>query len=1601
MMSRRLRAITSGRRHGLIALLGYLALTVAFYAPILLGLRWFPTGDFTDHFLPFSLFQRAEILAGRLPIWNPYTFSGHPFLADIQAAVFYPISNLVLGLTLPWGDALSRLYWLQVEALLQIALAGFFTYLLARDLVHNRAAAFLAGCLFAFSGYLTGYPALQTAVLRTAIWLPLVLWCLRRAFADSTRWRWWVAAAGAYAIAFLGGHPQTFLFLSYCVAGWIAVLFVAGPGNHHEATKTTENTMAAGRISQLPVTATEAKWAQLPKVAAFYGLFLGLSAAQLWPSLEFTSLSVRASVDYAFVSGGFPLKDTWQLFAPGVRSQFSPLFVGMVGLGLAVLAAAAGLVSLFRPRPESAADQPEAALPGGRLPGIARAGAPLLFFVLVAVAALFASYGGNSFLYPLLYRWAPGWSMFRGQERAAYLVAFGLSMAAAYGAAAFFALPHPRRRVAVLAWAAVAAAALIAIGILLGPTLDANGQAAWLRSRIAGGTVLVAMLVLAALPLPRKAVVALVTVTILFELFVANAATNLSGRPVLPQPEALALQAVVAENSGGGSPRVQNEHLIPEDYGMLARVEDVNGTSPLRLAHYDALLGDFPQVRLWQLTGVQYVLTSRDDLYSPSQVVAELPGSAGTGTDAAAAATADPSLIHQLTESHPRAWIVNSLSTADDASAPARLSDGNLDLAQTALLPPAVNGVGRPIGLEDGVLVNAGASEARVEQVAPGHLRIRVKSENGGYLVVSENWLPGWQAEVREGAPSAPAPSTQGALPVKAPVLRTNLAFLGLPIAAGEKTVELRYRPASVWGGLLISGLTILLLAGTLVVRRARANLLGHDANLPGHHVNLPGLRDLGGFAGGLAALTAVLLAFALRTFRLGYQELRGDEALGRLFSMESLPALLRQTIELAEPHPVASYAIQGAWLKLAGHTEFALRFVSAWFGVLAVALIYRLARRLGLDRGVAVLAAGLLAISPYAIWHSQDARMYSISLALTLASTVLMLEALARVQSVGATGRSPLRAGPAGFWAAYVVVTWLALQTHYYAAYIIVVQNLFVFGRGIANRGERRLLPQWVAAQAVTFILYLPWLIAARSTLTGYVGNGDSPGFVSMWLRSLGVFAVGETMPAGQRAAAGVLIALLALIGALRLSKSAAGRRALWLLAPYLAVPLLITWAGALSRPIFNERYIIAALPGLLLMVAGAASPPRERQAADAASGSALQDHLPVNGQATEQRPLKRAFMGRPRPKSPVYGALLRSSDIYVRAGSRAHTDVDPDATSVSASRAHTDVDSDATSISASRAHADTDPDATPVSASRAPADASAPATSSAAPAPTPHAPPLVTFLAASLLAVLLVATLTSLVHYYDDPAYSKSRGWRQLAAVLDRHSRSWPRAEVRVAQTYPDPTLWYYVTGDAEHLVLPPAANDESGARELVNQLAGQGVQRVVVAIQPSEGWDGREIAPRTLAEIYRLVSETPVGDGRVQVYDRPPAALPAAGVAFAGGLELAGAAVPGEQLSPGDVVPVYLQWRGGEQGLSGNEKITLQLLDAGSKVVAQIDRPFGQADLEAEPAIYALSLPRTLPAGSYRLIVALYDPSLGGSPRLLTLAGQDHVVLKAVGD
>jgi hypothetical protein len=738
-----------------------LSLPVAlFYALLLLGLRTFPNGDFTHHFLDFSLFQARALATLRLPLWNPHTFGGHPFLADTQAAVFYPLSNLLLAATLPLRSDAARLYLLQWEAVAQTALAGWFVYLLVAELVHIRWAALLAGITFALSGYLVAYPPLQLAVLRTAIWLPLILWLLLRTAHAPQAWRWPLWSAAALAAAFAAGHPQTFLYITYVTVAWSLLLVGMAARN---------GGWAAARLGA--------------RLAVAALLALGLAAVQLLPSLEFTRLSVRADVSYAFVSGGLPLRDTWQLLLPRVFTWYSPLYVGVPALMLS----GAALLGLRRHRDKRT--------------GV---GAATLFFAVLALAALLLAYGGNAFLYPIFYRIAPGWDWFRGQERAAYMVALALSVLAGLGAASLPALrPAERRRLAAV-FAAIIVAATYAFGLLWqlqGTTALGNGG----YLAVAVMTMVAAVTAALALWLPgwsERRSLLLYTITVV-TLFGASYGRNLdAGTPadkVRLAPEVAAVQAAVGvapHSNLGIAGRVYNEFRTEEDYAMRltppaaeARpwVEDLWGSSPLRLANYTVLSREFPLDRWWRLFGVEHLLTWRREIFEPSTLLGEFPQET------------DTTYLHQLGATNPRAWFVTQTQAVDDTTALQLLADHTFDIDAIALLPK---------GTSEGALPPASAA-ITLTQPAPGQLGVRVEANGAGILLLAENWMPGWRVkQIRRPAVESPI---LGLSPYS--VQRADLTLLAVPLPAGASSFTLRYAPNSVRVGLWISSASLLLLA--------------------------------------------------------------------------------------------------------------------------------------------------------------------------------------------------------------------------------------------------------------------------------------------------------------------------------------------------------------------------------------------------------------------------------------------------------------------------------------------------------------------------------------------------------------------------------------------------------------------------------------------------------------------------------------------------------------------------------------------------------------------------------------------------------------------
>jgi len=136
--------------------------------------------------------------------------------------------------------------------------------------------------------------------------------------------------------------------------------------------------------------------------------------------------------------------------------------------------------------------------------------------------------------------------------------------------------------------------------------------------------------------------------------------------------------------------------------------------------------------------------------------------------------------------------------------------------------------------------------------------------------------------------------------------------------------------------------------------------------------------------------LLLLLLSLAIRVYHLGFSELIGDEGFSYLLTRNSYAEIAAQVVAMGEPHPLGSYFVFKAWSDIAGTSEFALRFPSAWFGVLAVGLVYRLGRELRLSSMACIAAAVLMALSPFGVLFSREMRMYGMLLALTTASTLL-----------------------------------------------------------------------------------------------------------------------------------------------------------------------------------------------------------------------------------------------------------------------------------------------------------------------------------------------------------------------------------------------------------------------------------------------------------------------------------------------------------------------------------------------------------------------------------------------------------------------------------
>ncbi|MBI5620707.1 YfhO family protein [Candidatus Gottesmanbacteria bacterium] len=254
--------------------------------------------DVLRELYPWKHLAIEEMKQGRLPLWNPYNFSGNPLLANDQSAALYPLN--ILFFLLPFDIAWSTL------VILQPLLGSFFFFLFATTIGITPRGAILGAIAFNYGSFANVWMEFNT-VWHTILWLPLILWCIekRKTFLLSV----------AVFMSATAGHPQDFLY----VLGFSLIYMIS-----------RRRLLITGILGGL-----------------------GLAAVQILPTIELFLKSARVPHDYQFIMSNM-LIPPWQLIKmfvpdffgnPATKTYFlqdtyvsGAISIGLVGVLLAITA---------------------------------------------------------------------------------------------------------------------------------------------------------------------------------------------------------------------------------------------------------------------------------------------------------------------------------------------------------------------------------------------------------------------------------------------------------------------------------------------------------------------------------------------------------------------------------------------------------------------------------------------------------------------------------------------------------------------------------------------------------------------------------------------------------------------------------------------------------------------------------------------------------------------------------------------------------------------------------------------------------------------------------------------------------------------------------------------------------------------------------------------------------------------------------------------------------------------------------------------------------------------------------------------------------------
>jgi hypothetical protein len=355
-------------------------------------------------------FILSSFRSGKIPVWDPFTFSGHSFIGEMQTGAFYP-GNFILALVPFNRNGLFSPAAYHAYVALTHAVAGYLMFRLIRRFGLGWFAGFLAGITFAFGQYIVSIPG-WPHLLESAIWLPAVFELLLMAWRERKPARALLKAGFSgilLGVAVLAGGLHLVIMDGIVVFSAGCYLWLQS-----RRPQTDNLVLRIGGAGILVVTGTVL-------VAA-----LGTSCIQLLPSTEYSHLSYRflgaaatpasQRIPYAYLENDhlWPYSFLMFLFPEGFGGNTGTGEVISPYIGVFPILLAA--IGIWWRREDSWCR----------------------YFAGLALASFIYAMGSFSWLHGLGYALIPDLWLAREASRFTYLASFSLVILSAFGAEALF-----------------------------------------------------------------------------------------------------------------------------------------------------------------------------------------------------------------------------------------------------------------------------------------------------------------------------------------------------------------------------------------------------------------------------------------------------------------------------------------------------------------------------------------------------------------------------------------------------------------------------------------------------------------------------------------------------------------------------------------------------------------------------------------------------------------------------------------------------------------------------------------------------------------------------------------------------------------------------------------------------------------------------------------------------------------------------------------------------------------------------------------------------------------------------------------------------------